>query len=110
VVDWARCGRSGLTLWDDTGCWKGMPERIEQAAYGGLTVEDMERIADGTPTSFVTAQAAVAWGFEQGAFNDAVHAQHAYDKLKGEKSPKTSSEMWKLWIAEVQERLQREPA
>lgn len=110
VVDWARCGRSGLTLWDDTGCWKGMPERIEQAAYGGLTVEDMERIADSVPTSFVSAQAAIAWGFEQGAFNDAVHAQNAYDKLKGEKSPKTASEMWSLWIIEVQERLQHEAA
>lgn len=110
VVDWARCGRSGQTLWDDTGCWKGMPERIEQAAYGGLTVEDMERIADSTPTAFVSAQAAIAWGFEQGAFNDAVHAQNAYDKLKGEKSPKTASEMWTFWIAEVRERLQREAA
>lgn len=110
VVDWARCGRSGQTLWDDTGCWKGMPERIEQAAYGGLTVKDMERIADSTPTAFVSAQAAIAWGFEQGAFNDAVHAQNAYDKLKGEKSPKTASEMWTFWIAEVRERLQREAA
>ena len=108
VVDWARCGRCGLTLWDDTGCWQGMPERIEQAAYGGLTVEDMERIADDTPTSFANAQAAITWGFEQGAFNDAVHAQNAYDKLKGEKSPKNAVEMWKFWIAEVQGRLQRE--
>ena len=24
-VDWARRGRSGMTLWDDTGIWKGMP-------------------------------------------------------------------------------------
>ena len=28
-VDWARRGRADLTLWDDTGIWKGMPEKIE---------------------------------------------------------------------------------
>ena len=39
-VDWARRGRADLTLWDDTGIWKGMPEKIEQAIYGGLTEAD----------------------------------------------------------------------
>lgn len=108
VIEWARCGRSGLTLWDDTGCWRGMPERIEHEIYGGLTIEDMRRIADSTPTSFTNPQSAIAWGFEQGAFKDALHAQNAYDKLKTDKQPKTAAEMWQLWIADVEERLQRE--
>lgn len=104
VIDWVRCGRSGLTLWDDTGCWKGMPERIEQAAYGGLTTEDMNRISVSTPTSFPNPQTAIAWGFEQGAFEDAMHAQNAYDKLKADKAPSTAAEMWRLWIEEVASR------
>ena len=39
-----------MTLWDDSGVWRGMPERIEKV-YGGLTVEDMERIEGETPTA-----------------------------------------------------------
>lgn len=104
TVIWARRGRSGMTLWDDTGCWKGMPEKIEQAVYGGLTVEDMERMEAETPKSFPNPAAAIAWGFEQGCFNDAVHAQNAYDEIKREQQPKTAGEMWQLWIADVERR------
>ena len=37
TIDWARSGRSGITLDDTTGCWRSMPERIEEAVYAGLT-------------------------------------------------------------------------
>ena len=67
-VDWARRGRADLTLWDDTGIWKGMPEKIEQAIYGGLTEADQERLEKATPTSFPNVETAIAWGFEQGVF------------------------------------------
>lgn len=103
-VEWARKGRSGITLWDDTGCWRGMPERIEQAVYGGLTVEDQERIETQTPTGFTGPQEAIAWGFEQGCFKDALHAQNTYEECKRERKPKSATEMWSLWIAEVQGR------
>lgn len=34
-VVWARQGRSGMTIYDDTGTWAGMPEKIEAAIYDG---------------------------------------------------------------------------
>lgn len=104
-VDWARRGRSGMTLWDETGKWTGMCERIETAVYGGLTVEDQERIEGQTPTAFASPAAAIAWGYEQGCFNDAVHASHAYDKCKAEKKPTTAQAMWTAWIADVTSRM-----
>ncbi len=34
LVEWARSGRFGMTLWDEPGnMWRGMPERIEEAIY-----------------------------------------------------------------------------
>jgi len=104
-VDWARRGRSGLTLWDDTGCWRGMPERIEQAVYGGLTVEQMNALETQAPTAFSGPEEAIAFGVEQGCFRDAVHAKNAYDKVKTERKPKTAGEMWAAWISEVQRRV-----
>ena len=100
-VDWARRGRSGMTLWDDTGIWKGMPEKIEAAIYGGLTEADQLKIEQATPTSFPNVETAIAWGFEQGVFEVINHARNAYDVVKRECQPKTAAEMWELWIADV---------
>jgi AAA domain-containing protein len=104
-VDWARRGRSGMTIWDDSGRWLGFPERIEQAVYGGLTVEDMERIESQTPTAFASADEAIGWGLEQGCFRDSMHSKNAYDECKREKQPKTAADMWRLWIEEVKNRV-----
>lgn len=104
-VDWARRGRSGMTLWDDTGNWVDMPAKIETAVYGGLTANDMAAIESATPTAFASVAAAIAWGFEQGCFRDAVHAQNAYEEVKREKNPQSAPAMWRLWIAEVEERM-----
>lgn len=104
-VDWARRGRSGLTLWDETGCWRGMPERIEAAVYDGLSQAEQDGIARQTPASFSGPADAIAWGFEQGAFDDALHAQNAYEKVKREGAPATAAAMWALWVADVQRRL-----
>lgn len=100
-VDWARRGRSGMTLWDDTGTWAGMPEALERAIYDGLTEADRNRIEAETPASFPNAAAAMAWGFEQGVFQDAAHAANAYEACKRQHSPKTAGDMWPLWIADV---------
>lgn len=105
TIEWARRGRYPLTLWDETGAWLGMPERIEEAVYGGLAAADMDRIEKATPTAFSGPADAVAWGFEQGCFNDALHAQNAYDEVKRLKSPTSAAEMWAAWIAEVEARL-----
>jgi hypothetical protein len=110
-VTWARRGRSGLVLWDDTGAWLGMPERIEAAVYDGLTQAEQDDIERQTPTAFTGPADAIAWGFERGAFDDAVHAQNAYEKLKTDHKPATAAAMWSLWIADVQRRLlERAPA
>jgi hypothetical protein len=103
-VDWARRGRSGIVLWDESGTWQGMPEKIEQAVYGGLSAEEMQRLGKQKPVEFSGPQEAIAWGYEQGCFNDAVHAQNAYEELKREQRPSGAAEMWKLWIADVERR------
>ena len=99
-VDYAQHGKYGMTIWDDNGYWRGMPERIEEAVYAGGVLDQPER-----PTSFGGPDLAIAWGMAQGCFRDEVHAKNAYDKLKAEKKPQTASEWWPLWIAEVDRRV-----
>ena len=41
---WARRGRSGITVWDESGSWQNMPERIEKTVYDGLTQQEKEEI------------------------------------------------------------------
>ncbi|MBM3129773.1 MAG: ATP-binding protein [Chloroflexi bacterium] len=79
-VIWARRGRSGGTLWDDTGDWRGMPEKIEAAVYDGLSQAEQERIERAAPEVFESPEIAVAWAIEQGAFDEIAHARNAYEK------------------------------
>lgn len=104
-VVWARRGRSGMTLWDDTGNWAGMPEKIEAAVYDGLTEADQQRIEKQTPGTFASPEQAIAWGVEQGAFKAIEHSRNAYDKLKRETNPAKAGDMWALWTADVKRRL-----
>ena len=103
-VAWARRGRSGMTLWDDSGTWAGMPERIEAAVYDGLNTQDQERIEQSTPSVFPGIDAALAWAMERDVFKDELHARNAYEKLKEENNPQTAEAMAELWIADVQRR------
>lgn len=104
-VIWARRGRSGMVLWDDTGTWTGMPERVEAAIYDGLSKSDQAQIEQQTPDHFPNSETAIAWGLEQGAFKALPHARNAYEKLKREHKPKTAQEMAALWVTDVQARL-----
>jgi len=104
-VVWARRGRSGMTVWDESGTWAGMPEKVEAAVYDGLSEEDQERIEQTAPEVFPSPDKAIAWGFEQGAFQALQHARNTYEKLKREAQPKDAHEMARLWVAEVQARL-----
>ena len=104
-VDWARRGRSGVVLWDDSGAWRGMPERIEAAVYEGLTPAEQERIETADPTAFTGAADAIGWAHEKGCFRDAVHTANAYEELKRTARPQSASEMWRLWVAEVNRRI-----
>lgn len=95
-VDYAQHGKYGMTIWDDNGYWRGMPERIEEAVYAGGVLDQPER-----PTSFGGPDLAIAWGMAQGVFRDENHAKNSYDKLKAELRPKTAQEMWTAWIEKV---------
>lgn len=97
LVEWARNGKSGMRLADEAGGWAGMPELIEQTIYADGVTD-----GNGVPTSFASPSDAIAWGYEQGVFRDAIHAERSYDKCKREKSPKSAAEMWSFWIAKVQ--------
>jgi hypothetical protein len=103
-VDWARRGRSDITIVDDTGCWRGMPERIEEAVYGGLSLEQQAAIEAAMPTKFSGPEQAIAWGVDFGAFKVIQHSRNAYDKLKEDHKPASAQEMWDLWIADVTQR------
>lgn len=99
LVEWARNGKSGIKLVDEVGGWKGMPELIEAAIYA-----DGVKSGNETPTGFSSPADAIAWGFEQGCFRDARHAEHAYNKCKAATQPKSAAAMWAAWITDVKQR------
>jgi adenosyl cobinamide kinase/adenosyl cobinamide phosphate guanylyltransferase len=105
TVEWARNGKSGIMLVDEAGGWRGMPELIEAAVY-----KDGVKESEGVPATFANPTMAIAWGNEQGCFRDVRHAQHAYEKCKREAQPKTASDMWAAWIADVQRRMAEKAA
>ncbi len=63
------------------------------------------KVAFNAPTSFVSVDAALKWGWEQNCFRAVGHVKNAYDKLKAERKPKTSQEMFALWIEDVARRV-----
>jgi len=102
-VRWARRGRSGMTLWDDTGKWLGIPEKIESAVYDGLTLAEQDAIERAAPQTFPDDATAIAWGLEQGAFTALQHSRNAYEKLMREHDGDNLE--WEdkavLWVADV---------
>ena len=38
IIVWARNGRDNITIWDDSGSWVNMPEKIEAHLYGSPAV------------------------------------------------------------------------
>ncbi len=103
-VLWARRGRSGLVLWDDSGHWEGMPERLEEAVYGGLSQAEQRSIDRQTPKVFRNAEAAIAWSIELGAFTADDEARRVYNQLKNDERPRNAHEMAALWVTEVRAR------
>lgn len=95
-VEWCRNGRSGTILWDTSGHWAEMPEKLEQAMYDGLSPAEIA--AQQLPASFIGPKAAVAWGVKYGAYETETATREAYDLAKSEGKPTTPQEMWDLWI------------
>ena len=79
TIERNRFGHSGITIWDETGCWDGFWEKLLDEAYKGLSWDDMAKIASAIPTTFADKPAAWAWGAEQGCFNDVAHAANALE-------------------------------
>ena len=104
-IIWARRGRCGMVVWDEEGQWIGMPEKIEEAIYEGLSQEDQDRIESATPDCFPNPETAIDWGFAQGAFEALQHARNAYEKIKRESKPKNAREMTRVWVEAVEARL-----
>jgi hypothetical protein len=109
-VKWARSGRWGDqvgVLWDESGDWRGMPERIEAAVYDGLTQADRDAIESALPEIFPDDETAIAWGLEQGAFQALQHSRNAYEKLMREnEDPANMEERTALWVGDVLARLE----
>jgi KaiC/GvpD/RAD55 family RecA-like ATPase len=102
-VVWARRGRSGMTLWDESGVWAGMPERIEEVVYDGLSEDEQQKLEE-IPEVFPDPATAIAWGMDQGVFEAIAHARNAYEKVKREMRPQDAREMARFWVADVQGR------
>jgi len=103
-VDWARCGRWGMTLWDDTGTWEGMPEKLEEAMYLGYNTASFD---EKLPEMFPDPETAIAWGMDLDVFEDIQHATNAYEKVKKDARPTSAREMAAAWVVDVLRR-QRE--
>ncbi len=101
-IVWARKGRKGMVIWDDSGYWKNMPSKIEAAVYDGLTKREQAEIEAETPTLFKTPEAAFEWAMQLQAFEDADVAKEAYENIKIEGQPASASEMATLWVNYVQ--------
>ena len=84
-VDWCRTGRQGMTQWDESGSWELMPEKLEEAMYGGLEQAREIRKA----SRFAGPEDAIA----------------AYERVKADHKPATALEMWELWAIETHSRL-----
>lgn len=100
-VVWARRGRSGMTLWDDTGTWAVMPARIEAAVYDNIASGVHGGTEEDAIEAFPSREAAIEWGHAQGVFSTHDEARLAYDRIKQEKNPRNAREMAVLWKAEV---------
>lgn len=107
----ARGGRTGVTIWDDSGSWLGIREKVETAVWGGLTQTEQQELVKAIPTTFTSPQEAIAWawGYSEANgnfFNDAVHAKNAYGKLKETLKEELGDEldaaaMYSGWITDV---------
>lgn len=80
-VAWVREGLAGLELWDHSGCWENMPERLDVALCG---------FAGGRGQ-------ALEWAVQRGKYADAAAAADAYEKLKAERQIGNAQDMWNAW-------------
>lgn len=100
-IVWARRGRSGMVLWDEVGQFRGMPERVEEAMYDGLSADEQDRLEKETPAYFPNPETALSWSIDRGAFESIARARDAYDTLKDTRNPSSARDMAEFWIEHV---------
>ena len=64
-----------------------MPEKLEAAAYDGLSKTEQDNIAAQIPTLFPNPEAAVGWVLEQGVFDNQDAARQMYEEVKSTTQP-----------------------
>ncbi len=104
-VQWARRGRAGMVLWDDTGDWTGMPATIEAAVYDGLSKAEQDAIEKANPDYFPNPETAISWAMDKGAVGNIAEGQRLYTQVKEESKPKSAREMAAFWVEAVTSRL-----
>jgi len=80
LVKWSRDGLSGAEIWDESGYWKNMPERIDIAMHGFPGKED-----------------ALRWAVMNRRYAGVEEALVDYDAVKAERKPMSALEMWMAW-------------
>jgi hypothetical protein len=103
-VVWARHGNSQMVIWDESQKWIGMPERIEQAVYGGLDGTNPDRRLGDVPKQFPNIETAIEWAISKAAFTDVRDARKIYDELKQKHQPRNATKMARHWTKEVLQR------
>lgn len=90
------------TLWDDTGCWRGIIKRIDAfletvpantASQGAGSAQPPTP----KPLPFLSREQALAYAVEQKVYADLAAAEAAYKSLKDKHQPKDATAMFTLW-------------
>mgnify|MGYP001459865107 CR=1 FL=1 len=82
---------------DETGCWDGMPERIDAFLATGKAQPDTKAAPASASVPFRTKEEAIAFAVKEGYFPEATKAEEAYNKVRQNKAPKTASEMFSYY-------------
>lgn len=77
----ARGGRSGFVIWDESGNWKNIRQRVETEVWGGLSKDDQQQLIDDA-VLFSGVDEAIRWGMDSGVFKDEQHALNSYNGMK----------------------------
>lgn len=116
----ARGGRTGFTIWDDSGSWEGIRERLLQEVWGGLTREEQTKLVEDGPTGFSSSSEAIAWAVDLGAFDEVEghagqtsKAKNSFKKLYRELKAELGDELtqdvaFAAWVDKVTKKISAE--
>lgn len=81
---------------------------VPQAESAAQKEREAQAEEEGAPVAvevFASAEVALAWGMDKGAFASIEQARQAYETVKREGQPANAHEMAAMWVAEVQHRV-----